>query len=173
MARPTLIDLLPDRERTLAANMYLRNEQWETIFKYISIDDSPTAQQSIKSLAEDLEKPMSEGLYLAHMDLANTEYIMKVASAKAEEGSTRHMSEYQKLANHRIRLVNQIDDLNEKEAERGNNWEPSFDLDSPEFKVFKAAVTAFLTEERPANDDFETLNPEERARFFQLLAEGS
>lgn len=172
MPRPTVFNTMTERERVLAANMYLRNENWEDIFKYISIEDTFTAQQTVKTIAEQLERPWSDALYMAYLELAQTEYIMRVASEKAEDGSPRHMSEYKKLGEHKIKLVNQIDDLTQKETDRGHSWEPTFSTDDPEFQVFKAAVEVFLTRESTENDHFQSLSPEEQARFYQILSEG-
>ena len=172
--RPTLISMMPIREQILAANMYLRNEKWDDIFKYIStLNDTPAAQTSVKQLADQLEQPWSDAMYLAQMELVKTELIMDVAREKAELGDPRQMTEYQKLGTHKIRLVKQIDELQEKEETRGNTWEPTFDESSPEYRVFKACVLAFLTQETDETNDFDELSPENKARFFQILAEGA
>lgn len=173
MPRPTLRESLSDRDRILVSNMFLRNEAWETIFKYTKLEDTLTARQLIEELANELDTPWSEAMYMAHMDLAQTDHIMEIAAKEAESKSPRHMSEYQKLGTHRMRLVNQIDELSAKEEERGHVWEPSFNIQSNEFKVFQAAIEVFLRQKDDDLGDFEQLSPEDQTRFLEILAEGA
>lgn len=173
MPRPAIIDTLSARDKTLAANMYYRNENWDTIFKYISADNTDAGQEAVKKVYEDLEEPWSEALYLAYIDLAQVDFIMDVAAQEAEKKSPRHMAEYQKLGTHRMRIVKLIDELSQQERERGDTWEPSFDKESPEYRIFKAAMRLYLERDEELDDGFDELTPEEKARFFQILAEGA
>lgn len=173
MARPTLYDNLSDRQRLLVANMQYHNEPFDLIIKYIDMNDTPATRLMVEDLGKKLETPMSDALYMAHLDLAQTEHIMGIAAAAAETKSPRHMSEYQKLGAHKIKLVSLIDELMEREAERGRIWEPSFDLNSPEFRIFKAAMELALTKKDETKDDFDELKPEDQAKFFQILAESA
>lgn len=173
MGRPTLVEMLPTKQKTLAANMMYYNEPHELIFKYIDMEDSLTARRALNDLLENLESPMSEALYTACLNLAEIEYIISVAADKAQTGSPHHMTRFKQLSELRIKVVNQIDDLMAKEEERGHNWEPTFDLDSPEYRIFKAAIRLFLEQKEDEKDDFNDLKPEEQARFYQILAESA
>lgn len=129
--------------------------------------------ETVEEIAERLEVPLSEPIFLVYMDLAQTEHIMSMAAEKAEDYSPRHMSEYAKLSTHRIKLVNQLDDLLEKEAARGRTWEPTFDTNSREYRIFKAAMTLVLEQKTAVDDGYDTLSSEEQSRFLQVLAESS
>jgi hypothetical protein len=171
MSRPALIDTLPSHQRLLAANMMYRNESFDTIFKYIDINDSMTTRSDIKQLVNELDVPMSDALYAAHMNLAELDYIIAVAAEKSEDGSVHHMTRYKQLAELRIKAINQIDELAAKEVERGHSWEPVFDVNSPEYRVFKAAIKVALSKKKQEKSDFNILNDQEKARFYQILAE--
>lgn len=173
MARPKISDTMSLRDRELAANMLLRNETWETIFKYINVNDTISSRDAITQLADELETPLTDALYQAHINLAEIDQIMVVAAEKSNEGSPPHMARYKQLAELRIKIVNQIDELQAKEEERGNSWEPSFDTESLEFKIFKAAMILYLEREEQIDDGFDELTSEEKARFFQILSEGA
>lgn len=173
MPRPTLIETLSLQDRQLAANLLYRNEGWETIFKFIPLENTLSARESIEHLCATMETPWPEALYLVYRNLAEVEQIMKVAAEKAGKGSPPHMARYKQLVELKMKLITQIDDLWEKERERGDSWEPTFDTESPEYQVFKAAVTLFLSQKEDESHDFDQLSPEDQARFYQILAEGA
>lgn len=171
MGRPTLIDQLPAQQRRLAANMYHYNEPYDKIFKYIDMNDTPDARKSLDKLVNEMVEPLSEALYSAYLNLAETEQLIKVVKEKADEGSPPHIREFKNLSELRLKITKQIDELMKAEDEKGINWSPTFDEDAPEYRVFRASVELFFTKKREKDDQWDSLSPENQARFFQILAE--
>ena len=171
MVRPTLIESLPDQKRELAANMCSRGEAWDLIAKYIGLEDSVTLRKSLQVLADDMTQPMTNSLYLVNLELAQAELLISVAVKLAEDGSVRHMTEYNKMSAHKLKIIRQLDELEELEKQRGRSWEPLFDTNSIEFRVFEAAMEIYLTRETSVDDGFEALTPADKARFLKVMAE--
>jgi hypothetical protein len=163
---------MSERQKALAANMWVRGESFEDILKYINQEEGLTVRKNITELGNNLVQRMTDPIYYLNLELAQTNNLIDVASEKAEKGSPRHMSEFAKLSTHKIKLVKQLAELEEIEESKGRTWTPSFDEESNEFLVFKAFTEAYLTQESDEKDsDFDQLSIEEQARFLKIMAE--